>query len=457
MPSRTTDLFPSLQKKPDAASFNHDEYGQLVYRHLTYYSGTIDPLSFVPNLPKAKKDAFNAQFDARLKEVKQKGLSHDQIIDQLTQEGTFTGKEGEQIKRHNADLKAFLASQPDKKTTWDWFVAKEQEIINDKTLSEPEKSTLLIQRSMIKYVAMTQFDKLPQAAVSDKSGRLAATLDNCDFWDRTACILGYLSGVTGIGSAYGGSLGIAARSVEAATKATAVGAVIGVVLRAFAAYQGCNCTESQLNSCSPPITATFPFECYIPGTPLRITALGAGGPTSQYDFDVFYNNDENNKLYHNAAGSNYIDVPGDKIVNTGTTTVGLRISSYCNQQLQYSPVIGWIDLSTLGKPYFAIYGTDNMTVADVNNAPYYNYQINGAVDALAQAGNTVSIQWELIPSGYPNYSATGQFTGGSTGSLCQIRWDNHAGYATLKCTATTHCSANGQDTSIVQYFNVHIN
>ena len=104
---------------------------------------------------------------------------------------------------------------------------------------------------------------------------------------------------------------------------------------------------------------------------------------------------------------------------------------------------GWFNLSDLGKPFFTISGSTNFSVDDAVYGQYY--QLYGLVSAT-----NASVQWEIIPSGYPGYSATGVFTGQSNYSMVGVKWDNHPGFAALKCTATTQCG------TVVNYFSVHI-
>lgn len=61
-----------------------------------------------------------------------------------------------------------------------------------------------------------------------------------------------------------------------------------------------------------------------------------------------------------------------------------------------------------------------------------------------------TIKWELIPSFYPDYSATGTILSPDNGSFLTVRWDPNPGYANLKCTTTTQCA------TIIQYYTIHI-
>ncbi|MFY7829155.1 MAG: hypothetical protein ACOVQ4_18645 [Flectobacillus sp.] len=75
-----------------------------------------------------------------------------------------------------------------------------------------------------------------------------------------------------------------------------------------------------------------------------------------------------------------------------------------------------------------------------------SYLIQGPVNST-----NANIQWEIIPSGYPNYSTTGTIMWGVNSTQVGIKWDRHAGYANLKCTATVNCA------TIVNYYTIHIN
>lgn len=454
-PFRTENLFSLAQVgTANASAFNYDVHGQFLYRHLKYYSGTIDPISYIP---KEQADAFRTKFNEYQNKVKSNKWTHDQIIDDWVSQNVYSIRQGQIIKDHQNALVQFINNQPDSKTAWNWFSQKEQQIKDDKELSNLEKSEVLNQRAAVKYALLWRLENRPIQVSENRliqSNANARDDSSCDFWQTLACYVGNVSGLSGSGGPIGGSVALGPAG-DPLARATAIGALVGVAIGIIESVNGCQCNT---NICDAPLTATYPFECYIPGNSLLVTAVGYGNIRPQsFDFNFSYNDDENNHLYQNTApsGNDYIYIPGENIVNSGATDFAVKINSHCAsngttpQQDIPSNLIGWINLNDLGKPFFDIYGADNLTVSDASNHPF-NYQINGAVDKTQ-----ASILWELIPSGYPNYSATGTLSS-NTDYTTVVRWDAHAGYATLKVTTTTHCNANGQDYSVVNYLNVHI-
>lgn len=449
-PFHTESLFnSSRQSIPDSSTYNYDMAGQALFRHLKYYSGTLDPFTY---LPTKQADEYRDKFTKYQNKIKLGKWTHQQIIDDWTNQKIYSSRQGNLIKEHQDALIQFLSTHPNPKAMWDWFVQKESEIKTDKSLSRSEKSVVLNQRAMVKYGILWRLENQPTQTTQ------GARVSSCDFWEQLFCYAGYISGLAGAGGPIGGSLALKNTS-DALAKATAIGALAGVAVGAVEAVQNCHCNT---DICDAPLTATYPFECFVPGvsSSLLVTAIGYGSIRPQsFDFDFFYNDDENNHLYHMVApnGNDYIYLPGTNIQNTGAGDFAVRISSHCaadgtNPQRDIpSNLVGWINLNDLGKPFFTISGTDNLTVSDASNYSAFTYQIDGAYEQIQ-----TSILWELIPSGYPNYSATGTITGGNTNNLITVRWDPHPGFATLKVTTTSHCNANGQDYSVVNYLNIHI-
>ena len=94
---------------------------------------------------------------------------------------------------------------------------------------------------------------------------------------------------------------------------------------------------------------------------------------------------------------------GSDIVSHSATSVAVKCQTNCSNG---NPLwFGWFTLSDLGKPYFTISGNSNFNVSDIpdpHSSEVMNYFASGPI-----SDTNASIQWEIVPSGYPNYSATG--------------------------------------------------
>lgn len=459
-PFKTESLFANFRKSADDTSgFNYNMHGQFLFRHLKYYLGTVDPLTF---LPESQRVQFKSSFNETNDNFKKEKFTHGQIIDNLVDKKSFSHYEGELIKEHHQSLLDFISTKPTPQLVWDWFDQKEKEIIKNPKLSQGEKSRLLDQRAMVKYTLLWCLEQKN----NDVGGTPNSRIQACGFWEKLSCYVGNISGLSGLGGSIGGSIGLFKNTSGSSSSNTstadpvALGSVVGIVLGLVQSFATCQCNGSDLSICDAPISISYPYKCYLPGDNIQVTAVGYGTiPPTQFTWNFYYNDDLNNALFSNASGVNYIYLPGPAITQHNTTDFAVKIQSHCAsngvtpQQDIPSQVFGWINLSDLGRPYFTISGTDNMTLSQVQTSSYFMYGIAGA---YSQTNATVS--WDLIPSGYPNYSATGVFTNTysthTTGSYVQVKWNPTPGFATLKCTTSSYC--NGTPISEVQYFNVHI-
>ena len=86
--------------------YNHEQYGKFAYRHIKYYTGTIDPYSY---LPKEVRNEFKKQLEAYQDKVK--GWSPEQIVDDLVHQKAYTAQQGTIIKKDYTDLKEFLLTK----------------------------------------------------------------------------------------------------------------------------------------------------------------------------------------------------------------------------------------------------------------------------------------------------------------------------------------------------------
>ena len=406
----------------DSSLFNNELDGKFLYTHLKYYNGTVDLVSL---LPQEERDLFKKQLNDHVERVK--NMSHDQIIDDLVSQKHITDKRGKAIKNHVKNLSDYIASvsTPNKDNLLKWCVDRENETRSDKTLSFDEKKSILHHQTLLRYALKWKLEQMPSIVKGARASQVN------DFWSTLACYVGTISAYTGIATAYSAGNVILGASI---------GAALGVVNGIIICSGGGN-----PNTCQDPVTVSFPYECYTYGNPLLCKAVGYGNTTpSQFTFRFSNNDNLNNQLWSNFTDQNYIWLPGSYL-NSSITDVAVQCQTSCSSG---NPLwFGWFQLSDLGKPYFTISGNSNFNVSDIANAGNsFPYQIVGPV-----SNTNATIQWELIPSGYPNYSATGTIIYGANSWQLGVRWDNHAGFARLKCTATVGCS------TITNYYTVHIN
>lgn len=379
---------------------------------------------------------------------KNKGKSHDEIIDGLVEQKYFSVNSGQSIKQYIKDLQTYLNSIPEKDNVMNWCVDKEDAIRSDKALSSKEKIQILSHQALVRYALKWKMELMGGGV---KSGRVLKTND---FWSDLACWVGAISGFGGAGSSIAttvsyfnnaGQVGALATAAPWAVLGGAIGVAFGII-NAVITCSGSVCTTV----CQDPASVALPYKCYNYGDPLLFEAVGYGDANnhpSQFVFNFTYNNNLNNLLYSNFTSNDYMWLSGSDIVSHGATSVAVKCQTNCSNG---NPLwFGWFTLSDLGKPYFTISGNSNFNVSDIPS-PYssevMSYFASGPINST-----NASIQWEIVPSGYPNYSATGTIQWGANSSQVGIKWDQHAGYANLKCTTIVACA------TIVNYYTIHIN
>ena len=418
----------------DSTVYNHDQVGKFFYEHMKYYLGTVDALQF---LPKDQREGFSKKFEAYKQKIA--GWTHDQTIDDLVASKVFSLKQGEILKNNQKLLTEYLTTkQPSKDEVWNWLLVKEDETINNIRLSPQERSQLLIQQSIIRYALKQKYEQTDPKVIQAARVSSGKTSSDCTFWSVLACWVGNIATAAGAGTGIGAIVGGADGSV--------VGAAIGAGVGAIQSIVTCGCSVDK-DVCQAPSSVSLPYRCYTPGQSLTFTAVGYGNVTpSQFTFYFKYNDNVNNSLWTNFTNNNYIDLPGDYITNNNVSDVAVQVGVRCpGQNSDYNSIYyGWFNLANLGKPYFTISGRNNLTVSDASYS-FINYQASGPF-SLTNA----TVYWELIPSGYPNYSATGTLLSGHYGSYLTVQWDPHPGFANLKCTISNSCA------TIVQYYSVHI-
>ena len=425
----------------NANLFNNQQYGDFVYRHIKYYASTVSYEEFMPEEFISK---FNQEFGTLRQRYDDEAWDNRTAVAYLVDQKYYTNRQATLYLAQIDKMLEYIESHPDAEQFKNWAVERQNEIIDEPELSYDEKNKVLNEITMIQAALRYKLETMPEGAkgINSKAGRIAA---GCTFWEALRCWLGHVGGLSGLAGAAGDLAG-AIDTLNAASGFSAIGAVIGVVVGTVQAIQQCTC---DYNVCDPPKGVAFPYSCYTRGDPLLFTAWGYGSITPSYFEWQFYKNNDlstGSNFYGNQTSTNYIYLPGSEIVNDGVYQVALKVKSYCTNQWKDSPSFGWYDLDELGKPYFSISGPGSISSADaIYTVTGFSYFASGPVQ------NTPStfIHWELLP-GYPGYTATGTILYGTYGTELRVKWDGTPGFATLKCTATTPCS------TVVNYYNVHI-
>lgn len=419
-----------LAKLTDSTLSNNEMNGKFLYTHLKYYVGTVD---LTKSIPAERRDSLLAKIEECAVKLKDH-MTYDQIIDDLVAHRGMANKVGANLKEFQHSVQQFLINNPeaDSKTAWDYCLVEEKKVRNNANLTYNEKNDILFNHTLLRYTLkwkLEQQDFNHMKSVLIKVNSIKQV--NSTFWSSVACFFGTISAYAGYAVTFGLD--------------KILGAVIGASGQIVRSTNPCDGTTNT-NVCQDPLSVSFPYRCYTTGDPLVCTAVGYGNNTpQQFTFDFRYNNDLNNHLYSNFA-PNYTDnitIPGSYLTSS-ITDIAVQCVTSCTSG---SPLwFGWFNLSDLGKPYFTISGNGNFTVADANYYSSFQYNADGPFwDA------NPTIQWQIIPSGYPGYSATGTILGSGNNGSCLIKWDGHAGFATLRCTMTVSCA------TIVQNYSIHIN
>lgn len=433
--------YPVAARKASKEQFNHEQAGEFAYNHVKYYAATVDPFNYIPE---NEREAFKNKFNELQAMYEKNHWSLKEASDYLVEQGYYTKKQAKLLNDHHDKLIKFLEKHPDKDSAWSFGLSQEQEIIDDSTLAFKEKSELLTQKAIVRQMLRYKLETMPESAKDNvKGGRIASTQLNCGFWEQLSCWVGSITGLSGLTGLTGNFIS----SSKVLSKFNVIGAAIGAAVGIFQGFSTCQCQNNGV--CQPFTGVSFPFECYYPSNSLQITGWGYGNVTpSQFNWQFYKNGNACNgcNFYTNFTGSDYIYLPGSQISSNSVSTVALMTSNYCDNQWKDSQYFGWYDLSELGKPAFTINGPSTISSADAANYVAFNYDASGAI----QIAPNTTILWELIPSGYPGYSATGTILGNNNLTNMQVKWNSTPGFATLKCTATSPCA------TVVNYYNVHI-
>jgi hypothetical protein len=447
------DVAPTLNLKSDPLSnalissdqsvFNHESLGQFVYTHVKYYSGTLNPVSF---LPKDMQTTFKQKYNDYVQ--KTAGWSYSQIVDDLVSQKAYTATQGEILKRDHQALLDYINTKPSSSALVKWYQQRESEISENTNLTLEERVALLNNKAMMKYALKWKIEQIEfNEFAKSKTNSLAATRTEttCDSWTTLACYVGNIANGGGTGNSVGLALSLLG---DAFSGAGEVGAAIGVILGAITGVETCACPGP--NSCQAPATVAFPYTCYSYGNNLLCEAFGYGSPKpGQFTYQVAKNDNiaPANIFWSTFTANDYTWIPGSYL-NTSVTDIAVMVNSLCNLQGGNYPSAwyGWFNLSTLGQPFFSISGNGNISLSQTGSGWYYTYFATGPVSSA-----NATVTWQVIPSGYPNYSATGTIvSGGNSGASVTVMWNHTAGFANLKCTAVSACG------TIVQYYTIHV-
>ena len=413
----------------DSTLSNIEMNGQFLYNHLKYHMAVdmstlspgekIDP--FLPNLRKMF--------------TKYSVYSNREVLDDLRTNNYITTAEKNYLTSYSTAITQYFGGNPaaDETSALTFLGGQERIVRNDATLTYNEKYALLLHHTLVRYAIKWYMERYvsPNTAIPGKvttgtSGAPGSTIST-SIWSTIACYAGSIASYVGIATAFAGTTVLVA----------AIGAALGAANAAF------TCDGSSKNVCQDPLTVSTPYQCYTYGNALTWTAVGYGNTKpAQFVFSFADNDNLNNALYSNFTSNPYISLPGSYLTSS-ITDLAVQCKTSCSAG---NPLwFGWFKLSDLGKPYFTISGTANMTVAQAAYYPTFEYDLSGPV-----YNTNATISWQIIPSGYPNYSATGTFNGPPSGTMVFIHWNASAGFATLACTATVGCA------SVTNYYTIHI-
>ncbi|WP_143473281.1 hypothetical protein [Flavilitoribacter nigricans] len=411
-------------------TFNAEQLGQFVYRHVKYYMATVDPYSFVAE---EYRDEFKSKFESEVKAYETRNLNNEQHLDYLVEQGVYSIAQVDLMKKQHADLRTFLFNEhPNATTAWNWMLDQDKAVLENELLSDEEKGEILRINSITRHLMQHRLETY-DASGHDNLGAKSS----CDFWDRLFCYLGAVKDMLGLGD-----------KIKAGSNAFGlIGAAIGAVTGAYRAITSCS-ASCNTSICGPFEGVSLAYNCYDTGDNLIFTGWGHGDISpSSIIFDYYKNDDW-------SSGSNFWSdvetdptslLPGTEITDHSVDEVGVRTSNLCSGIAKIANHGMW-DLDDLGVPYGAVVGDDNIHVDQTNYQPTFTYWVAGPV-TIADA----TLTWSIIPSGYPGYSATGSFTGGTTNQIVTINWDDTPGFVTLRCTAVSDCGTEYIDLRIHIY------
>jgi len=417
---------------------NYSQYEDLLYKHIKYYSATVDPFEYV-ELADEEKSKFKTDFNEfYLGGVENTGESRFYLKSGL-ELGLIQPRQYEILNEYLDELIPKIQTVSTLVELEELFDVQAELILDDKEMPDLNREMLLIDNYVAKAALKYYWERNFDPSFLDPNARIQA----CGFWDKAFC---YLESVLGLASATAGMLGTASKASWGAGF-WKIGALIGVAVGIYNGITSCGCDK---NVCQSFQGVSVPFACYTYGNSLTFKGWGQGNiAPSSFDW-AFYKNENLNTASNfysgNSTGDTFV-LPGSYI-NSSINTIAVRNIAYCSGIQNFSPYpFGWFDLSEIGKPDFVITGPTSIPVSQTG----YNWspQLYGNQGNLGQiAGETY--YWELIPSGYPGFSATGTFMGPQTEQGINIRWNSNPGYATVKLTVTTGCSVD------VKYLNVQI-
>lgn len=416
----------------DLSVYNHEQYSEMFYTHIKYYSSTVDLFSL---LPQSIRETYKENLQSFIEN--NKGRSYVDLVNEGVTNGLYTRQFAETKVDHIRGLQRLLESGPEKSDISDWFMKSEDEIIESSLLTKPEKDKLLLHESLVKAVIRWNFEKNIELPSRFNANKANARIDeDCSFWSQLACWVGTITGFSAAGDTV--------EKLGGAADGSVLGAIISVGVGLATAYQTCQCTVNK-NFCGQALDASFPYRCYNIGDALICRAVGYGNIIpSQFVF-TFWKNDNlitANQFYSNFTTNDYLYIPPGYIT-TSINDIAVQVQTSCNPNWFTSNYFGWFVPSDLGKPYFAINGNNNLPASSTGYSSY-TYTADGPLGLS-------TIQWQITSSGYPGYSASGTILSGATSAQVIIKWNSTPGFANLKCTITSACKTTTNYYSVRVY------
>ena len=425
-----------LTSSDGSTIYDYDKYGQMVYNHAKYFNGTFDPYEY---LPKKGSEKFRAEFPAYIAQQNALYPTLQTKLDAYVAKKVYSEKSKNLILNYDQDLGNYLNSS-DNLTFQEinnFILNKENAVINDVTLTDSEKMSLLplssITRRFIELKYEAHLNYLKMNPIQSRG--------DCPWYKLASCINTLIqTGITAYGFAsqgaiIGGSIGIGFGPIGLAAGGIiggTLGAAVGVIIKLSSLIDCYNSCFANPPTPTPTPTTLLPCS---PATSLGIKIKGCG--LTQTLVCTGQGSSVNNFVgpVSNATVTNIIStVPTFPITQVDPTKpVTISISSGCSNTAFQSIGIQEFNIAELvGDPGFVdIIGSTQgcLKVTDC-------YELGGSF--LNNSNNIV--KFVVPPSS--NYTATTN----PDGSVC-VRWKEEGTY-TFYTEVKNACSGKTKITFI---------
>src|SRR5690606_34056627 len=152
--------FEISRENSEPQLFNHEQLGKFVYHHTKYYATTLDPYQY---FPEEYRDEFKNKSEELINMIEDNNWELDEILNYFKEQDYYTENQFNILRNQQRQLEQFLiGSEPDTTEVWNWCLEKEEEIINDETLAFEEKSQLLNERAIVRYLLKYRLERIDE-------------------------------------------------------------------------------------------------------------------------------------------------------------------------------------------------------------------------------------------------------------------------------------------------------